>query len=208
MLLSSLEIFGAPHVTQLILGPFLNDVMLTWTFLGPPCPISRPYALVSHFVLPPPPLCVTPFILMVEYDRNLLVFVVIFILFSIFGQIHPYFSQVRRLMLVGEKFWSCSNINIRRNKIFFGQILTNCRSYWFGHVNLPPADVIIISFRIDLTHCNNLYFWVIYFCISKVQTIQVHDLFQDLWNKLLGFFRELKKLPKNWCHHISFKKWF
>ena len=31
---------------------------------------------------------------------------------STFGQIHPYFGQVRRLMLVGEKFRSCSNINV------------------------------------------------------------------------------------------------
>ena len=33
-------------------------------------------------------------------------------------QIHPYFGQVQRVMFVGEKFWSCSNINIRRCEIF------------------------------------------------------------------------------------------
>ena len=35
-----------------------------------------------------------------------------------FGQIHPYFSQVQRLMFIGEKFWSCSNINVRRCEFF------------------------------------------------------------------------------------------
>ena len=51
-----------------------------------------------------------------EYDREwkkyifgqihmlMFVVVVIFTLFSIFGQIHPYLGQVRRLMLVGGSF--------------------------------------------------------------------------------------------------------
>ena len=53
------------------------------------------------------------------------VVVVIFILFSTFGQIYPYFGQVQRLMFVGEKFWSCSNINLRWCKKFSVKVLTN-----------------------------------------------------------------------------------
>ena len=38
----------------------------------------------------------------------------IVVLIIIFGQIHPYFGQVQRLMFVDVKFRSSSNVNIRR----------------------------------------------------------------------------------------------
>ena len=57
-----------------------------------------------------------------EYDQKLnicaeihtlmFVVVVIFILFSIFGQIHQFFGQVQRLMFVVVKFWSSSNVKV------------------------------------------------------------------------------------------------
>ena len=53
-----------------------------------------------------------------------------FFYLNIFGQIHPYFGQVRRLTFVGVNFWSCSNVKICRR-----QILTDFWSSWFGQVN-------------------------------------------------------------------------
>ena len=47
----------------------------------------------------------------------------------IFGQIHPYFGQVQKLMFVGVNFGSSSNIKVCRWEFFFGHILTNFWSY-------------------------------------------------------------------------------
>ena len=80
-----------------------------------------------------------------EYDRNrwteiskihmlMFVVVIIFILFSIFGQIHSFFGHVQRLMFVVVKFRSSSDVNVHHCQ-FFGQILTNFWSSWFSQVN-------------------------------------------------------------------------
>ena len=51
---------------------------------------------------------------------------VIFIFLSIFGQIHPFFGQVQRLMFIVVKFWSSSYVKIRHCQFFrlnFNQFL-------------------------------------------------------------------------------------
>ena len=50
--------------------------------------------------------------------HTLMFFVVIFILFSIFSQIHPYFGHTHTVLFVIEKFRSSSNINVCRCEIF------------------------------------------------------------------------------------------
>ena len=54
----------------------------------------------------------------VIFNPLMFVVVVIFIIFSIFSHIHPYFDQVHRLMFVGEKFRSCSNVKVPHCEIF------------------------------------------------------------------------------------------
>ena len=54
----------------------------------------------------------------VKIQMLMFIIVVIFILFSIFGQTHPFFGHVQRLMFDNVKFRSSSNVKVHRCQFF------------------------------------------------------------------------------------------